>query len=201
MANPIYRQIAGDLRAQIASGDLAAGSRPVELQLATEQVAGDLGIARSSEVISRHERRFIGWHPWSIQTWYYPMGFVDRGAERLRSAPDIPEGTVKYLADKLRIRQSGYRDWITVRAPNLTEAGFFKISADGQIPVFEIFRTAFDQDGRAIRITIHPERRSARRNSISPIEVTKGGHMDKIQHLLDSRSAVIRHGQRPEGER
>src|SRR5690242_16858755 len=142
MANPISRQIAGDLRAQIASGDLAAGSRPVELQLATEQVAGDLGIARSSQVISRHERRFIGWHPWSMQTWYYPMGFVDRDAERLRSARDIPEGTVKYLADKLRIRQSGYRDWITVRAPNLTEAGFFKISADGQISVFGIFRTA-----------------------------------------------------------
>lgn len=34
MANPLYRQIAEDLRAQIASGDLAAGSLlPTELAL------------------------------------------------------------------------------------------------------------------------------------------------------------------------
>ena len=237
MANPMYRQIAEDLRAQIASGDLAAGSQlptelllreryrasrntvrdaikwlttlglvetkagqgtfvvekidpfvttltgsvtgfgggegdlyrsevqagnrvfdaspvQVEIQQATEQVTSDLGIAMSSEVISRHERRFIDSHPWSLQTSYYPMELADRGAERLRGARDISEGTVKYLAEKLEIRQCGYRDWITVRAPNLTEADFFKISADGRIPVFEIFRTAFDQDGRPIRLTI-----------------------------------------------
>jgi len=237
MANPMYRQIAEDLRAQIASGDLAAGSQlptelvlreryrasrntvrdaikwlttlglvetkagqgtfvvekidpfvttltgsvtgfgggegdlyrsevqagnrefaaspvQVEIQQATEQVTDVLKIAMSSEVISRHERRFIDSHPWSMQTSYYPMELADRGAERLRSARDISEGTVKYLAEKLEIRQTGYRDWITVRAPNLTEADFFKISADGRIPVFEIFRTAFDQDGRPIRLTI-----------------------------------------------
>jgi GntR family transcriptional regulator len=211
MANPMYRQIAEDLRAQIASGDLAAGSQlPTELDLrgrysasrntvrdavtllatlglvetrpgqgtfVVEQIdpfvttltgsltgfgggEGDLyrsevqAGSRNSEVISRHERRFIDSHPWSIQTSYYPMEFADRGAERLRSARDIPEGTVKYLAEKLKIRQNGYRDWITVRAPNLTEADFFKISADGRIPVYEIFRTAFDEDGRPIRLTI-----------------------------------------------
>ena len=237
MANPMYRQIAEDLRAQIASGDLAAGgqlptelvlrerysasrntvrdaikwlttlglveTRPgqgtfvtekidpfvttltgsvtgfgggegdlyrsevqagnrrfsvspvqVEIQQATGQVTSGLGITENSEVISRHERRFIDSHPWSMQTSYYPMEFADRGAERLRSARDIPEGTVKYLAKELKIRQNGYRDWITVRAPNLTEADFFKIPADGRIPVYEIFRTAFDQEGQPMRLTI-----------------------------------------------
>jgi GntR family transcriptional regulator len=237
MANPMYRQIAEDLRQQIASGTLAAGSQlpteldlrerysasrntvrdaikwlttlglvetkpgqgtfvveeidplvttltgsvtgfgggegdlyrseiqaenrkfavspvQVEIQEATEQVSSGLSINKGSEVVSRHERRFIDNHPWSMQTSFYPMEFADRGAERLRSARDISEGTVKYLADTLRIRQTGYRDWITMRAPNPMEADFFKIPADGRIPVYEIFRTAFDGNGQPMRLTI-----------------------------------------------
>jgi GntR family transcriptional regulator len=147
----------GDLyRSEIQAGNrkFAVSSVQVEIQQATEQVTGSLRIAMSSEVISRHERRFIDSHPWSMQTSYYPMEFADRGAERLRSARDIPEGTVKYLAEELKIRQSGYRDWITVRAPNPTEADFFKIPADGRTPVYVIFRTAFGEDGQPMRLTI-----------------------------------------------
>ena len=35
-----------------------------------------------SQVISRHQRRFIDGTPWSLQTSYYPMGFVVKGADR-----------------------------------------------------------------------------------------------------------------------
>ena len=89
-----------------------------------------------------------------MQTSYYPVEFADRGAERLRSARNIPEGTVQYLADTLHIRQVGYRDWITVRAPNPTEADFFKLPPDGRVPMYEVFRTAFDGNGAAMRLTI-----------------------------------------------
>ena len=237
MANPMYRQIAEDLRRQIESGALAAGSQlptelelrerfnasrntvrdaikwlinlglvetkpgqgtfvvedidpfittltgsvtgfgggegdvykteiqaenrkfavspvQVEIQSATEYVANGLGVPKGTEVISRHERRFIDGHPWSLQTSFYPMDFADRGAERLRSARDISEGTVKYLADQLHIRQTGYRDWITVRSPNPTEADFFKIQPDGRVPIYEIFRTAFDGNHVPMRLTI-----------------------------------------------
>lgn len=151
----------GGSEGDLYSSEMRAGNRQfavspvqVEIQEATEQVASLLWIATGSEVISRHERRFVDRLPWSMQTSYYPMEFADRGAERLRGARDITEGTVKYLADTLHIRQSGYRDWITVRAPNPTEAGFFRIPADGRVAVFEIFRTAYDGNGQPMRLTI-----------------------------------------------
>jgi GntR family transcriptional regulator len=126
----------------------------VEIQEASEDVASGLGIAKGAEVISRHERWFIDDTPWSMQTSYYPMEFADRGAERLRSARNIGEGTVQYLADTLHLHQAGYRDWITVRAPNSAEADFFKLSPDGRVPMFEIFRIAFDGNEQPMRLTI-----------------------------------------------
>jgi DNA-binding GntR family transcriptional regulator len=126
----------------------------VEIQQATEDIAAGLWITKGVEVISRHEKRFIDGTPWSMQTSYYPMEFADRGAERLRGARNIDEGTVVYLADTLRIHQVGYRDWITVRAPTATEADFFKLPPDGRVAVYEIFRTAFDGNGAPMRLTI-----------------------------------------------
>ena len=236
MANPMYRQIAEDLRAQIESGDLRPGqqlrtelelrdhygasrntvrdaikwlttlglveTRPgqgtfvvektdpfvttltgdpagpvrgertavlsevsmrdrkpsfsqvqVEIQQASEEIAGGLWVAEGTEVISRHERRYIDGTPWSMQTSYYPVEFADRGAELLRSPRDIREGTVKYLADTLHLIQVGYRDWITVRAPNPIEADFFSLPPDGRVAMYEIFRTAFDGNGQPMRLT------------------------------------------------
>ena len=126
----------------------------VEMQAASEEIAAGLWVAVDSEVISRHEKRFIDGMPWSMQTSYYPMEFADRGAERLRRAGDIEQGTVRYLAETLHIKQVGYRDCITVRAPNATEADFFKLPPDGRVPMYEIFRTAFDGNGQPMRLTV-----------------------------------------------
>jgi GntR family transcriptional regulator len=132
----------------------SASPLQVEIQEASGDVASGLWITKGTEVISRHERRFIDGTPWSMQTSYYPMEFADRGAERLRSARNISEGTVQYLADTLHIHQVGYRDWITVRAPNASEADFFKLPQDGRVPMYEIFRTAFDGNGAPMRLTV-----------------------------------------------
>jgi GntR family transcriptional regulator len=141
---------------EVRRGQRVASASPiqVEIQEATGDVARGLWIAEGAEVISRHERRFIDGTPWSMLTSYYPMKLADRGAERLRRAGNIEEGTVQYLTDALNIRQVGYRDWITVRAPNATEADFFKLAADGRVSMYELFRTAFDQNGQPIRLTI-----------------------------------------------
>lgn len=125
----------------------------VEIQEAVEHIATALRLPNGAEVISRHERRFIDGTPWSMQTSYYPTEFADRGAERLRSARNIEEGTVEYLADTLGIRQVGYSDRITVRAPNPTEADFFKLPSDGRVPIYEISRTAYDGNGQPMRVT------------------------------------------------
>jgi GntR family transcriptional regulator len=126
----------------------------VEIQEASDEMASALGISQAAEVISRHERRFIDGTPWSMQTSYYPTEFADRGAERLRRARNIDEGTVKYLGDSLHIRQVGYRDRINVRTPNPIEADFFSLPPDGRIPMYEITRTAYDGNGQPMRITV-----------------------------------------------
>ena len=126
----------------------------VDIQEAPDEISDALRIKPSAEIISRHERRFIDGTPWSLQTSYYPMAFADRGAERLRSARNIGEGTVQYLYETLGIHQVGYRDRITMRAPNATEADFFKLPPDGRVPMYEITRTAFDGNGQPMRLTV-----------------------------------------------
>src|SRR5271166_7031939 len=117
----------------------------VEIQKATGEVAAELQITEGAQVISRHQKRFIDGTPWSMQTSFYPMGFVVKGADRLIQADDIAIGTMKYLEQTLGLRQTGYRDWITVRAADNTETTFFNLPQDGRTGVFEVFRAAFDQ--------------------------------------------------------
>jgi GntR family transcriptional regulator len=113
----------------------------VEIPEAPEPVAIELGVPPGTEVISRHEQRHIDRQPYSLQTSFYPVEFADRGAARLRSSRNIDEGAVQYLRETLSIKQVGYRDWITVRAPNTIEADFFKVPTDGRIAMYEILRT------------------------------------------------------------
>jgi GntR family transcriptional regulator len=125
----------------------------VEIQEAG-QTMPELGIGGSEQVVSRHQERSIDGTPWSLQTSFYSMSLVQDGALRLIQAGDIPEGTVAYLDQTLGIRQVGYRDTITVRAPDGFESRFFGLSEDGSISVIEIRRTAFDQHGAPVRLTI-----------------------------------------------
>ena len=48
--------------------------------------------------------------------------------------------------------QVGYRDWITARRPDVNEQTFFGLAHDAT--VFENFRTAFDQTGTPLRVTV-----------------------------------------------
>jgi GntR family transcriptional regulator len=126
----------------------------VEIRKAPASVARALQIAEGSQVISRHQKRGIDSTPWSMQTSFYPMGFVLKGADLLIQAEDIAIGTVKYLEQTLGLKQVGYRDWITVRTADGTEAAFFSLPLDGRVFVFEIFRTTYDQTGTPIRLTV-----------------------------------------------
>jgi GntR family transcriptional regulator len=136
----------------------------VELQTAKGEIAARLGVPEGTPLVSRHEERYIDSSPvdedrfeetpWSLQTSFYPRHFALEGATRLLDNEDIEQGTVKYLEETLGIKQTGYRDWITVRAPDENEVSFFRLPADGRIPVFEIFRTAFDQEGKPMRVTV-----------------------------------------------
>ena len=125
----------------------AAASPPrVEILQAQGYVADRLQVEEGSDVISRHQKRTIDGQPWSLQTSFYPISFVALGAIRLLGAANIDEGTVRYLADTLQLKQVGYRDLIAVRAPDENEIKFFRLPAEGRTPVFVLLRTGFAQD-------------------------------------------------------
>ena len=125
------------------------GIRPADPVMASE-----LQIGEQTEVISRHQQRLIDGTLWSLQTSYYPMRFVVQGATRLLQATDIVEGTVAYLRESLGLEQAGYRDKIIVRAPDENETRFFKLPDDGRVSVIETRRTAFDDSGTPMRLTV-----------------------------------------------
>ena len=124
----------------------------VEIQVPPAEILRRLRVPPRTQVVSRHESRFIDDIPWSLQTSFYPMDFVTKGATRLLMAEDITEGVVRYLADTIGIRQVGYRDWITARVPDATEQAFFGLAHDAT--VFEVFRTGFDQAETPMRVTV-----------------------------------------------
>ncbi len=155
----LYGEVDDSAAGEIAGG--AGGERvlfstdpQVEIQKAPADVAKLLQITEGSQVISRHQKRSIDGTPYSMQTSFYPMGFVLKGADRLIQADDITIGTMKYLEQTLGLKQVGYRDWMTVRTADSSEATFFNLPPDGRVSVFEIFRTAYDQTGTPMRLTV-----------------------------------------------
>jgi GntR family transcriptional regulator len=155
-----------------ASGRLATNSEVrVEIQQASDVLASVLRVAKGTELISRHQQRFIDGRPWSLQTSFYPMSLIESGATRLLQATNIPEGALTYLAEKCQRQQAGYRDTIAVRAPDDNEVRFFNLPADGRVPVFEIYRVSFDKKGDRFRltITVYPSDRNRLRVDVGDV--------------------------------
>jgi GntR family transcriptional regulator len=164
--DPYVTELTGEPDASAGEGDIyiaevtASRRKPttsdprVEIQQSAGMVADALGVEGGATVVSRHQQRFIDGLPWSLQTSFYPMTLVARGADKLIQAPNIPGGAVAYLRQKIGLDQVGYRDKVTVRAPDANETAFFKLPDDGRVAVFEVRRTAFDQDGQPFRLTV-----------------------------------------------
>jgi GntR family transcriptional regulator len=124
----------------------------VEVVTVSSEVARLLEIHLGSQVVSRSQDRHIDDVPWSRQTTFYLMDFITKGATDLLMAKDIEGGAVKYLADKLGVKQTGYRDWITGRLATEEEQAFFGIGHNAA--VFVDSRVAFDQNNTPMRLTV-----------------------------------------------
>jgi GntR family transcriptional regulator len=133
---------------------LTASEPCVGIQRASGLIESELWLAEGSTVVSRHQQRYIDGTPWSLRTSFYPISLVERGALKLIEAPNIDEGTVAYLSTRLGLRQAGYRDKVTARPAGVNETAFFRLPNDGRIAVFEIRRTAFDEQGQPFRLTV-----------------------------------------------
>ena len=144
---------AGYLSAVIEQHRHARVSTPkVEVLPCPREIALRLRVMPGDQVISRHQARYIDEIPWLLQSSFYPWELISAGATRLLMAEDISEGTVKYLAERLGLKQAGYRDWVTARRPDNTEQAFFGLAHDAT--EFEFFRTAFDQNKKPTRVTV-----------------------------------------------
>jgi GntR family transcriptional regulator len=125
----------------------------VEIQAPADEITLRLRVEPGTQVVSRHQERYIDEIPWSLQTTFYPMSYVTGGkAPKLLMAEDMAEGTVRYIEKSLGIKQVGYRDWITARTPNANEQAFFRIAHDAT--VFVIYRAGFDQSETPMRVTV-----------------------------------------------
>jgi GntR family transcriptional regulator len=129
-----------------------ASTPKIEIMSCPRHIALRLGIDPGDQVVSRHQVRYIDDIPWLRQTSFYPLQLVTAGATKLLIAEDIEEGTVKYLAEALQMKQVGYRDWVTARSPDNEEQAFFGLAHDAA--VFEVFRTGFDQHQTPMRVTV-----------------------------------------------
>jgi GntR family transcriptional regulator len=204
-ATPFVTTLTGDV---LDTGDdtvylaevAASGRRPtnsppqVEIQLVTGVVARALYLPEGGQVVSRHQERFIDDTPWSLQTTFYPMSLVERGATRLILPRNIDEGAMAYLAHECDLRQVGYRDTISVRPPYENEAWFFRLPADGRISMFEIHRLGFDDDGNRIRltITVYPADRNRFRVNVgkvpprlTAVPAVQGGQETPVTSVTD----------------
>lgn len=140
--------------AQIQNRRPSTSDPRVEIRKAAGPVARQLNVAEGTRVVSRHQQRFIDDDPWSLQTSFYPMDFVTRGAERLVDAVDVEEGVVKYLEVELGLKQAGYQDQITVRPPDQEESVFFDLPDNASVTLIQLSRTAYATGGEPIRFTV-----------------------------------------------
>ncbi len=105
-------------------------------------------------VVSRHQKRYIDDTPWSLQTTYYPMVLVERGASQLIQADLIHPGAVVYIEDRLGVKRAGRRDRLVVRASDRRETDFFGLHDDGRIAVIELIQTVHDESGAPFVVSI-----------------------------------------------
>jgi TIR domain/UTRA domain len=126
----------------------------VKVMPASDELAGRLQISPGEPVVSRYQRRWIDGTPWSMQTSYYSMDLVNRGAAELLQTTEVSGGTAGYLEHVLGLREASHRDEIEARMPNPDEAAFFQLSGDGRVPVLEVTRIALDGNGAPVRMTV-----------------------------------------------
>jgi GntR family transcriptional regulator len=166
---PFVTDLAPDPRAGIAAGGEESRTRPtmaaerdrvvtvtqpeVAVLPCSPDIAERLQVSSGSQVICRTQARYIDGTLWSLQSSYYPFEWAtEGGADRLLMAQDIEPGTISYLAETLGLAQAGYEDWITARPSNINDQQRFDLPRDAAM--FEIYRTAFTEDGRATRVTV-----------------------------------------------
>jgi GntR family transcriptional regulator len=116
----------------------------VEATAAPGYVAARLRLAPGDQVVQRYQEFWADQMPWAIQSTYYPMALVRRGAQDLLMAKDFKAGELRYIAESTGLERCGYRVRILARTPTADEAKFFILPEDGTSQVFSLIRTGYE---------------------------------------------------------
>lgn len=135
-------------------GEPSLGEPLVEVRRATDDLLRELRLEQGAQVVVRRQQRFIDDKPSSLQTSFYPMEFVQRGAVDLLQARDISQGATGYVRAMLGFAEPSFRDRLTVRAPDPSETEFFRLSDIGTVLVVVVRRTAYTNGPKPIRFTV-----------------------------------------------
>jgi len=116
----------------------------VERTPAPGYVADRLLVAPGDPVVRRHQEFWVAQTPWAIQTTFYPLDLVERGAKDLLKASDFTDGELAYIAASTGLERCGYRVRILFRPATPDEAKFFQLPEDGSVHVVSLIRTAYE---------------------------------------------------------
>jgi GntR family transcriptional regulator len=119
----------------------------VELTPAPDYVAQRLLVPPGEHVVRRHQEFWLDQMPWAIQTTFYPLDLVDRGAKDLLKAADF-ESELAYISESTGLERCGYRVRMLVRRPTTEEARFFQLAGDDSVHVVSLIRTAYEDRPR-----------------------------------------------------
>jgi len=122
----------------------------VNLQTTPTEMADRLRVPVGTDMIVRRQEWFLDELPWKLQTAWCPKAWYDKGARRLLTAEDIPEGIGAYLHEELDLPLAGTTFYFLPRKPNSSELSFFGFPDESDTPyVIELIRTACiaDDDG------------------------------------------------------
>ncbi|HEY1915216.1 MAG TPA: GntR family transcriptional regulator [Streptosporangiaceae bacterium] len=126
---------------------------PPRVEIHKSDKAPELGLGEGEQVVSRHQGRYIDDKAYSLQTSFYRMADATK-ATLLLTAGEIEGGAVAYIERTLGVRQEGSQDEFFARTANSQEIEFLGLPATSGAQVIEVRRTAFDGEGRPIRLTV-----------------------------------------------
>jgi len=141
------RQLPADFGAGQDASDLLAEPRKstpsVERTPAPDYVARRLLVTPRDYVVRRYQEFWVDQLPWAIQTTFYPLELVDRGATDLLKATDF-ESELAYIAESTGLQRCGYRVRMLIRRPSADEVKFFQLPGDDSVHVVSLIRTAYE---------------------------------------------------------
>jgi len=137
----------------LARGRVARATPPtVNVQAAPAEMAERLRVPVGTDMIVRRQEWFLDELPWKLQTAWCPKAWYDKGARRLLTAEDIPQGIGVYLQEELDVPLVGTVFFFLPRKPTTAEISFFGFSGESDAPyVIELVRTACIADGEGSR--------------------------------------------------